>query len=188
MKADIRWLDTPEVFRVNQLPAHSDHKFYGSMEQYEKETNSLMQSLNGEWDFSYSVNSKVRPIEFFKEEFDRSGFDKIHVPGHIELAGYDKIHYINTMYPWEGSIYRRPAYSRADYNDIAGSFSEAEYNPVGSYVKKFDLNPELCNKRVCIRFEGVEQAMYLWLNGNFVGYAEDSFTISEFDLTPFIRE
>ena len=64
----------------------------------------------------------------------------------------------------------------------------AEYNPVGSYIKRFDLDPELCSKRVRICFEGVEEAMYLWLNGQFVGYAEDSFTPSEFDLTPFIRE
>lgn len=188
MKADIRWLDTPEVFRVNQLPAHSDHKFYKSAEECEKGQSSLMQSLNGEWEFAYSVNSKMRPAEFYKEDFDRSDFGQIQVPGHIELAGYDKIHYINTMYPWEGSIYRRPAFCREDWSDISGSFSEAEYNPVGSYIKRFDLNTELCNKRVCIRFEGVEQAMYLWLNGSFVGYAEDSFTVSEFDLTPFIRE
>ena len=67
-------------------------------------------------------------------------------------------------------------------------FSEAEYNPVGSYIKKFDLDKELCGKRVRLFFEGVEQAMYVWLNGEFIGYAEDSFTPSEFDLTPYIRE
>lgn len=60
-------------------------------------------------------------------------------------------------------------------------FSEAEYNPVGSYIKKFDLDKELCGKRVRLFFEGVEQAMYVWLNGEFIGYAEDSFTPSEFD-------
>lgn len=70
----------------------------------------------------------------------------------------------------------------------AGMFSEAEYNPVGSYIKRFDLNETMCGKRIHICFEGVEEAMYLWLNGQFVGYAEDSFTPSEFDLTPFIRE
>ncbi len=69
-----------------------------------------------------------------------------------------------------------------------GSFSRASYNPVGSYVKVFDLEPALRGKPVKICFEGVEQAMYLWLNGRFIGYAEDSFTPSEFDLTPYIRE
>lgn len=188
MKSEIKWLDLPEVFRINQLPAHSDHLFFGSREAFEKGEPDLAQSLNGEWEFYYSVNAKVWPEEFYKEDCDRKNFGTIHVPGHIELAGYDKIQYINTMYPWEGSIYRRPAYSRADWEKIGGSFSEAEYNPVGSYVKRFDLKPELCGKRVTICFEGVEQAMYVWLNGHFIGYAEDSFTPSEFDLTPFIRE
>ena len=67
-------------------------------------------------------------------------------------------------------------------------FSEAEYNPVGSYIKYFDLDKNMCGKRIHICFEGVEEAMYLWLNGQFVGYAEDSFTPSEFDLTPYIKE
>ena len=115
-------------------------------------------------------------------------FDKIMVPGHIELAGYDKIRYINTMYPWEGKEYHRGAYSMESTGKEAGMFSEAEYNPVGSYIKRFDLNETMCGKRIHICFEGVEEAMYLWLNGQFVGYAEDSFTPSEFDLTPFIRE
>lgn len=92
------------------------------------------------------------------------------------------------MYPWDGHIYRRPAYSRQNHTDWRVSFSEADYNPVGSYRKEFDLEEGLCGKRVVICFEGVEQAMYLWLNGHFVGYAEDSFTPSEFDLSPFIRE
>lgn len=188
MKPEIKWLDLPEVFRVNQLPAHSDHLFYGSREAFEKREADLVQSLNGEWEFCYSVNAKERPEEFYKEDYDRKGFGVINVPGHIELAGYDKIHYINTMYPWEGSVYRRPAYSREDWETIGGGFSEAAYNPVGSYVKQFDLKPELCGKRVAICFEGVEQAMYVWLNGHFVGYAEDSFTPSEFDLTPYVRE
>ena len=69
-----------------------------------------------------------------------------------------------------------------------GMFSEAEYNPVGSYIKYFDLDKSMCGKRIHICFEGVEEAMYLWLNGQFVGYAEDSFTPSEFDLTPYIKE
>ena len=110
------------------------------------------------------------------------------VPGHIELAGYDQIRYINTLYPWEGKTYRRGAYSIESAGDGTGMFSEAEYNPVGSYIKKFDLDKELSCKRVRLFFEGVEQAMYVWLNGEFIGYAEDSFTPSEFDLTPYIRE
>lgn len=188
MNADIKWLDDPEIFRVNQMPAHSDHAFYLNEDGVLKGVNPLVQSLDGEWDFCYSVNSMERPTDFYKEDFDKSTFDKIQVPGHIELAGYDKIHYINVMYPWEGHIFRRPAHSLEGKVPVGDSFSGAAYNPVGSYVKCFDLEPGLCGKRVSIFFEGVEQAMYVWLNGQFVGYAEDSFTPSEFDLTPYIRE
>ena len=188
MNADMKWLDKPEVFKVNQLAPHSDHSYYLDYSDMKKEKNPLFQSLNGQWEFSYSKNVKSRPVNFYEETFDASGFDKIMVPGHIELAGYDKIRYINTMYPWEGKEYHRGAYSMESTGKEAGMFSEAEYNPVGSYIKRFDLNETMCGKRIHICFEGVEEAMYLWLNGQFVGYAEDSFTPSEFDLTPFIRE
>ena len=188
MNADMKWLDNPEVFKVNQLEPHSDHCYYLDYSDMKKEKNPLLQSLNGQWEFAYSKNVMERPVDFYKETFDASGFDKIMVPGHIELAGYDKIRYINTMYPWEGKEYHRGAYSMESTGKEAGMFSEAEYNPVGSYIKRFDLNETMCGKRIHICFEGVEEAMYLWLNGQFVGYAEDSFTPSEFDLTPFIRE
>ena len=188
MNADMKWLDNPEVFKVNQLESHSDHCYYLDYSDMKKEKNPLLQSLNGQWEFAFSKNVMERPVDFYKETFDASGFDKIMVPGHIELAGYDKIRYINTMYPWEGKEYHRGAYSMESTGKEAGMFSEAEYNPVGSYIKRFDLNETMCGKRIHICFEGVEEAMYLWLNGQFVGYAEDSFTPSEFDLTPFIRE
>ena len=188
MTPQLIWLDDPEVFQVNRIPAHSDHNHFCSKQEMEEEKNSLMQSLNGTWKFCYSECAGKRPAEFYREDFSVTDFDEIKVPGHIELAGYDKIHYINTMYPWEGHYYRRPAYSLEGKAKWQGMFSEADYNPVGSYVKEFDLDERLVGKRVCIRFEGVEQAMYLWLNGSFVGYSEDSFTPAEFDLTPYIRE
>ena len=188
MNADIKWLDDPEVFRVNQMAAHSDHEYYIAYEDMETGENGLTQSLNGQWDFCFSTNAKSRPATFYREDYDCSSFDKIMVPGHIELSGYDKIRYINTMYPWEGQEYRRAAYSMDNAGDGAGMFSEAEYNPVGSYIKRFDVDAKLRGKRITLFFEGVEQAMYVWLNGHFIGYAEDSFTPSEFDLTPYIKE
>ena len=188
MKAEIDWLDDPEVFRVNRLPAHSDHRFYRDMEELKEGKSALEQSLNGIWKFRYSPNAASRPAEFYKEGFEYTDFDEIAVPCHIEMAGYDKIHYINTMYPWEGNIYRRPAYSLGNGTGWKGMFSQAVYNPVGSYVKEFDLEKGLLGSRVIICLEGVEQALYLWLNGSFVGYAEDSFTPSEFDLTPYLKE
>ena len=199
MEAQIKWLDDPEVVRVNQLPAHSDHRFYQNMQELDAGKNSLEQSLNGMWKFYYSRNAQERPVEFYKEDFSFSESggtgqggglqaDLIKVPCHIEMAGYDRIHYINTMYPWEGHFYRRPAYSAGQEDVGQGMFSKATYNPVGSYIREFDLQEGLKGKRVILCFEGVEQAMYLWLNGHFVGYAEDSFTPSEFDLTPYVRK
>ena len=188
MNADMKWLDNPEVFKVNQLEPHSDHCYYLDYSDMKKEKNLLLQSLNGQWEFAYSKNVMERPVDFYKETFDASGFDKIMVPGHIELAGYDKIRYINTMYPWEGKEYHRGAYSMQATGAEEGMFSEAQYNPVGSYIKYFDLDNNMCGKRIHICFEGVEEAMYLWLNGQFIGYAEDSFTPSEFDLTPYVKE
>ena len=187
MQADIKWLDNPEVFRVNQIEAHSDHNYYLNYEEFKSGKNKLMQSLNGEWDFKFSINVMERPMNFYQTDYDRSGFDKILVPGHIELAGYDQIRYINTLYPWEGKRYLRGAHSIDGAGDGAGMFSKAEYNPVGSYVKHFDLDENLVGKRIHICFEGVEEAMYVWLNGECIGYAEDSFTPSEFDLTPYIK-
>ena len=199
---DIRWLDDPEVFRVNQLAASSDHILYASEQEALANKSSLVQSLNGEWLFKYSPNAKTRPAQFFEEGYDTSDFDHIPVPGHIEMYGYDKIHYINTMYPWEGHEYRRPAYTVRPHatdrmkTDLSydpeykaeGMFSECEYNPVGSYLAEFSLEEGLRGHEIHIRFEGVEQAMYLWCNGQFVGYAEDSFTPSDFDLTPYLKE
>ena len=188
MTADIKWLDDPEVFRVNQRAAHSDHVCYESKDEAEKGVSSLYQSLNGGWRFCYSANAMERPVNFHMKGFDYSGFDSIAVPAHIEMAGYDKIHYINTMYPWEGHEYRRPAHTTSPHNTGEGMFSEAKYNPVGSYITTFSLDEGLKGKDISIFFEGVEQAMYLWLNGHFVGYGEDSFTPTEFDLTPYLEE
>ncbi|WP_454971279.1 glycoside hydrolase family 2 TIM barrel-domain containing protein [Dorea sp.] len=186
MKADIRWLDDPQVFRVNRLDAHSDHKFYENKEDYENKEQRLKQSLNGIWKFHYSENAMERPADFYQKWFPCRSFDEMKVPQHIELAGYDKIHYINTMYPWEGHIYRRPAGTGKEKGK--GMFSQAEYNPVGSYIRKFDLQDGLRGKRIILSFEGVEQAFYVWVNGEFAGYAEDSFTVSEFDITPYVKE
>lgn len=183
---DLAWLDDPEVFLVGQIKAHSDHHFFDGEETYQKQEESLCQCLNGTWQFAWSKNPAGRPADFYREDADVSGFGTIQVPGHMELAGFDRIHYINTMYPWEGHEYRRPA--KTGFGEQKGQFSEAEYNPVGSYRCVFDLKPALRNRRVCISFEGVEKAMYVWLNGHFVGYAEDSFTPSDFDLTPWVRE
>lgn len=176
MQADLNWLENPEIFRVNRLDAHSDHHFYIDEETAKAENETLRQSLNGEWKFKWSKNPSKRPQLFYEMDADLSDFGRIQVPGHMELQGYDRIQYINTMYPWDGHTFLRPPHIDWDYN------------PVGSYVKEFDLAKDLVGKRVCISFQGVEEAFYVWLNGKFIGYAEDSFTPSEFDLTECVKE
>lgn len=187
MKPELCWLDDPGIFRVNQLPAHSDHSFFETEDNWKEDKDTLRQSLDGTWEFCWSKNAKECPEDFYREDFDAKDFGTISVPCHMEIAGYDRIHYINTMYPWEGHDYRRP-WGTCGKEKGEGSFAKADYNPAGSYRLRFDLNEGLKNRRVHICLEGAEQAMYLWLNGEFVGYAEDSFTPSEFDLTPYIRE
>ena len=173
----IEWLSDPEVFRVNRIDAHSDHLYYENKEDLKLGYNMpLRQSLNGKWRFAYAVNQDERIKDFYKEDYDCSSFDYINVPGHIQLQGYDKCQYINTMYPWDGHDELRPPHI------------SKTYNPVGSYVKNFTVKEELKNKKTFISFQGVETAFYIWLNGEFIGYSEDTFTPSEFDITDYLKD
>lgn len=173
----LEWLEDPQVFRVNRIDAHSDHCFYEKIDHLKlNDDMPLKQNLNGSWRFSYSENPSLRIKDFYKENFDTTGFDYIEVPGHIQLQGYDRCQYINTMYPWEGHDELRPPHI------------SKTYNPVGSYVTFFDVKEQLKNKQTFISFQGVETAFYVWVNGDFVGYSEDTFTPSEFDITRYLKD
>ena len=176
INADESWIANPEVFRVNREDAHSDHAFYEEKVTEYGLDMPLRQSLNGTWKFSYADVPQKRVKDFYEENSDISSFADIKVPGHIELAGYDTCQYINTMYPWEG------------HEDLRPPFVPVKHNPVGSYVTYFDIDEALLGKKTYISFQGVEKAFYVWINGQFVGYSEDSFTPSEWDITPFIKE
>ena len=188
MNANIKWLDDPETFRVNQLPAHSDHYYYGNYDEWRHNNSRFAQNLDGQWQFNFAENPREREEDFYKTDYDSSSFGTIEVPSEIELNNYAQNNYINTLIPWEGKIYRRPAYALSPDDAQEGSFSDGNDNTVGEYLKRFDLDPALRGKQIRIRFDGVERAMYVWLNGHFIGYAEDSFTPSEFDLTPYIQD
>ena len=170
------WLSDTSVFAVNRIEAHSDHKYYLTKEEELSGEMDLRQSLNGNWKFSFAVNPSSRIKTFYEPEFDCHCFNDIEVPAHIQLQGYDKPQYINTMYPWDG------------HSELLPPEVSKEYNPVGSYVKYFDIDENIKGGPVYISFQGVENAFYLWLNGEFIGYSEDSFTPAEFDLTKFIKE
>ncbi|MBX4270737.1 glycoside hydrolase family 2 TIM barrel-domain containing protein [Clostridium estertheticum] len=170
------WLSDTSVFAVNRIDAHSDHKYYLTKEEESIGEMDLRQSLNGNWKFSFAVNPSSRIKDFYKPEFDCHCFKDIEVPAHIQLQGYDNPQYINTMYPWDG------------HSELLPPEVSKEYNPVGSYVKYFDIDEDIKGGPVYISFQGVENAFYLWLNGKFIGYSEDSFTPAEFDLTSYIKE
>lgn len=114
----LEWLENPEIFAVNRMEAHSDHKFYRSVEELKNNNMILKQSLNGKWYFSYAENASLRVKDFYKENFDCKGFDMINVPAHIQLEGYDKCQYINTMYPWDGQEELRPPMISKSYNPV----------------------------------------------------------------------
>ena len=176
MEPTLDWLENPEVFAVNRCAAHSDHKFYQTKEEMEYGNSALWQSLNGQWKFLYAKNPDEHRKDFYKTEVSCEDYADIKVPGHIQFQGYDRCQYVNTMYPWDGvETLRPPHISKTD-------------NPTASYVKYFALEQALCGKRVFLSFQGVETAFYVWLNGRFVGYSEDSFTPSEFEITSYLCE
>ena len=173
----IEWLSDVQVFAVNRVPAHSDHEYFETVEEAKSgQPMSMRHVLNGDWKFHYSINLAHRPEHFYKKDFDSSMWGDITVPGHIQLQGHGQPQYVNTMYPWDGIADIRPPEIPSDHN------------PVGSYVKMFTVPDNMKNKPVYISFQGVESAFYVWLNGEFVGYSEDSFTPADFNLTPYITE
>lgn len=170
------WLANPKIFAVNRVEAHSSHSFYRSREEEALKKSSLVKSLNGIWKFHYAKNTFLVVPGFEKVETDCSHWEEISVPGSIQLQGYSAPHYTNVMYPWDGHEAIKP-----------GEIPE-KLNPVASYVKYVTVDEAWKNQPVFISFQGVESAMALWCNGSFVGYAEDSFTPSDFELTPYLQE
>lgn len=166
----------PEIFKIGTLPAHSDHTAYESEQAMKEGKTGLKQSLSGFWKFHYAKNYEAAIPGFQEPDFDVSGWDEIPVPAHIQMEGYDRPAYINTQYPWDGSEAINPG-------EIP-----ARFNPVGSYVLDFEVPERMQGRPLFLSFQGVESGFALWFNGAFVGYSEDSFTPSEFDLTPFVQE
>ena len=168
-------LKNPEIFQINRMEAHSDHVAYASLGEMKQKKSSLRMYLNGLWKFAYAKNNAQAIEGFEKEDYNCKVWDEIYVPAHIQMEGYDKPHYTNATYPWE------------EYESILPGEIPTEFNPVASYVKYFTLPKEWDKERVAISFEGVESGFAIWLNGQFVGYSEDSFDPSDFELTPYLK-
>ena len=187
-------LRNPEIFRENRMEAHSDHFFFAPGFQpgpsfrpsmASPEDTGFAFSLNGVWKFLWSPNPQSTVPGFEKTSFDCRFWEDIRVPAHIQMesldrtdtvrGSWDRPAYVNYQYPWDGHEKVQP-----------GQIPSGD-NPVGSYVRYFRLPAFMEKGPVFISFQGVEAGLALWCNGSYVGYSEDSFTPSEFDLTPYIR-
>ena len=173
---DYSLVKDPQYFKDGRMDAHSDHTYYRDGEEAKEKETSFRYDLNGIWKFHYARNYGSAIPGFEKEEYCCKDWDDIRVPAHIQMEGYDAPQYANVQYPWEG------------HEDIHPGEIPEHFNPVASYVKYFEVPEEMQGKRLFISFQGAESGIALWLNGHFVGYSEDSFTPSEFELTEYVKE
>jgi len=164
----------PSFFAENRLEAHSDHRYFASVQSAEQEQDDFRFSLDGLWKFSYarSYNETIRGFE--ESEYDCRFWEDIRVPAHIQMEGYDAPQYANVQYPWDGR------------EQIAPNQVPEKFNPVASYVKYFTVPQTMKDKKLFISFQGVESAVAVWLNGSYVGYSTDGFTPSDFLLDPYL--
>lgn len=176
----LEWKNEPEIFQMNRLPAHNRVIHYESEADawtgsYEK--SKYYKSLNGTWKFYHVCRPADAPQGFWNEDYDTTGWGEIEVPLSWQMAGYGRKQYTNIAYPWEWE------------EAVMPPFAPEEYNETGCYVTTFVFPEAFEGKRkTLISFQGVESAFYLWVNGQFVGYAEDTYTPSDFDLTPFLKQ
>lgn len=159
-------LSDPQIFEQNRLPAHADSRFIGEDGKYLDPV-----SLNGQWEFACFTS----PAELDISLISKGALpDKISVPGHIQMQGFDYMQYVNTQYPWDG------------VEKLTAPEIPAERNACGLYVKNLDLPDGFKGRAVRLALDGVESSCFVFLNGQYVGYTEDSFTRHEFDITAYL--
>ena len=159
----------PDFFQENRVPAHSDHLY--TLE----DGAPSREPLNGDWYFHYAENYAGTVPDFFAAGVDCRGWAALPVPSHPQLHGYGHPQYVNTQYPWDGC------------EDVKPGEVPEKYNPVSSYVKYFTVPERFAGKRVFVSFHGAESGLAVWCNGHYVGYGEDGFTPSEFELTEYLQ-
>ena len=176
MSFEIKKIHDPKFFKENCMAAHSDHVAYADEKEAEERKSSFRLPLDGVWKIHYARNYAQTVSGFEAEDFDCKCWEDIRVPAHIQMEGYDIPQYVNIQYPWDGR------------EDVWRDTVPSEFNPVASYVKYFILPEGFQKNGLYISFQGVESGFALWLNGQYVGYSEDSFTPSEFDLSQYVKE
>ncbi len=169
--------ESPSIVELNKEPYHS------TLTLPSKKGECLeIVSLDGLWKFKWSPKPEERPVDFYKTGYDISSWDNIVVPGNWQMQGYGMPIYTNWTYPFKKDQPRVTGEPPSYY------YSFENRNPVGSYVTTFQVSPENKDKQFYIHFEGVKSAMYVWVNGEKVGYSQNSMSPAEFDITKYVKE
>lgn len=173
------WNGKIEQFQVNRLPVRATYMPWQTQEQARTSDEPLSAAalpLDGTWKFNYVEKPADRPTDFYKPDFSVSNWDDIQVPGNWEPQGFGKAIYTNVTYPWTGVENPTPP------------AVPQKYNPVGSYRRTFTVDENWkADHDVILHFAGVQAGFYVWINGEYVGYSEDSFTPKEFDVTDKVK-
>lgn len=171
------WNGKPAIFQVNRLKAHTMLIPYNDLTKALKGDLKLSEnyfSLNGQWKFKMVTKPASRPLDFFTVNFNDQAWYNITVPGSWQTQGFDYPIYTNVTYPWN------------NFEQINPPAAPTVYNPVGSYRKTFTLPSDWNSKNCILHFDGVESAYYVWVNGNYVGYSEDSYSPGEYDISKYL--
>lgn len=171
------WHD-PNVNQINRYPMHTNYFAYkneANALKGNKEASDNFMSLNGNWKFFWVKNADQRPTDFYKVDFNDKGWNNMKVPGLWELNGYGDPQYVNVGYPWRSQFKNNPP-------EVP-----TENNHVGSYRKEINLPADWKGKDVIAHFGSVTSNIYLWVNGQFVGYSEDSKLEAEFNITKYLK-
>ena len=176
-QAQTRDWENPAVLGINKLPYHATLQLPSKWKACKE-----IVSLDGEWLFRWSRNPEERAVDFYREDYDVSSWGKIKVPGNWQTQGYGTPIYTNIEYPFQRN---RPSVTSEPPKDWTAYENR---NPVGQYVTYFDVSKDMLSKNLILHFGGVHSAMYLWVNGQKVGYSQNSMSPAEFDVTNYLRE
>ena len=169
--------ENPDVNGINKEKPHA----YGFLAA-DKANNPTVQSLNGIWKFKWSPDPQSRPLDFYTENYSTENWDNILVPGNWELQGFGTPIYTNFTYPFKRDAPKVTSVPEKSYTSFL------QRNPVGSYSTSFTIPENWHQKQIFINFGGVLSAMYVWINGQKVGYSENSMSPAEFDITNYVHK